>query len=112
MRVYVENLDDINHINNDSLMLNIILLSFPLVWFIGNWLTVIFGLNINTNLEISDNSLIENIWFLWVLLSPLSVIFGLIFTAKKKYWLWFAVYMFIGVGFFLSLFVLNLYWSL
>lgn len=78
-------------------MIRFILLAIPLLWFAGNWCSLVFGINIDSGFEYNDSVMFENLWGLWAIIgTPVSLVSALIYTFKKSYWIWFTAYIVLG----------------
>ena len=73
-----------------------ILLFIPIFWYIGLWGSFFFDIHLITwnNPPALVDDLIGPI--LLIIGAPLSFIFGIIYTAYNKLWLWFLGYMILG----------------
>ncbi len=90
------------------IILRYVLLFFPLLWFLYLWLTIAFGIDTHIDglfydsfphpedppsIGLLPSSLIP---FLMFIGTPVMFIIGSIYTAYKKYWVWFGTYMILG----------------
>ncbi|WP_341508934.1 hypothetical protein WAX88_01325 [Photobacterium damselae subsp. damselae] len=78
-------------------IIRFILLAFPLLWFAANWCSLVFGMNLNFLDFNEDNVMLGNLVFCWWFVGvPVSLVSALIYTFKRKYWIWFIAYMVLG----------------